>query len=120
MNEQILIIEDEDAARAIMCRTLKRAGFDVLSASHGEAGVALAMQHRETLRAVITDIVLPGASGTNVSDVMQRIVPKARVILMSGYSREDVLPDGPREQLFIQKPFSNDDLIAVVRWAVAP
>jgi len=114
----LLVVEDEDATRAVLERTLERAGFNVLVASHGEEATALASTHRATLRVVLTDVVLPGASGTQLAEALEDVAPHARVILMSGYPREEVLGENDRKLFFIQKPFTNDDLIAVVRYAM--
>jgi len=115
----VLVVEDEDAMRMGLERTLTRAGFNVLVARHGEEASGLASIHRATLRVVLTDIVLPGASGTQLARALEDIVPRARVILMSGYPREDVLSENDRKLFFIQKPFTSDDLIAVVRHALS-
>jgi DNA-binding NtrC family response regulator len=115
----VLIVEDEDATRTVLERTLTRAGFNVLVARHGEEASGLASIHRATLRVVLTDIVLPGASGTQLAEALEELAPRARVILMSGYPREEVLSEDDRKLFFIQKPFTSDDLIAVVRYAMS-
>jgi len=119
MTNHLLIVEDEDVIRGALQRTLERAGFTILEASSAEEAVAVALDNRATLRVVISDIVLPGVSGPQMAETLREVVPRARVILMSGHAREHVLPDSDRSQLFIQKPFSNDDIIALARWALS-
>ncbi len=61
--KKILVAEDDEVARQLMCMTLERQGFDVLTAEDGLAAYDLALRLRPDL--IITDVSMPGADGAH-------------------------------------------------------
>jgi len=79
---RILVIEDEPHIRILIENLLARDGHEVDLAENGEAGLMLFARHQYDL--VITDIVMPEKDGFEVISALNRILPHARVIAITG------------------------------------
>jgi two-component system cell cycle sensor histidine kinase/response regulator CckA len=115
--ETILLVEDEDAVRALVNRVLSSNGYTVLQAPDGTDAIAVAEQHRGPIDLLVTDLVMPRMSGRQLAQNLARTRPRMRVLFMSGYSDETVLPDqviGP-DIGFLQKPFTPVGLARKIR-----
>ena len=111
----VLLVEDEEAVRGVARRTLARAGYTVLEAHDGPSARALFAAHSVDL--LLTDVVMPGASGPELARALSALRPGVAVLYMSGYagataSEEHGLPPGAA---FIEKPFSPHALAERVR-----
>jgi len=106
--ETILLIEDDDAVRALTKRMLQRCGYTVLDASRGADGVHLAATHRAPIHLLITDVVMPGLSGRMVAEQIGESHPETKILYVSGYANDDVLRTGVLHDAvhFVQKPFT--------------
>ena len=114
-NTRILFVEDEDSVRTFGVRALKKKGYDVTGCNSAEN----ALDHvaaDDKFDLLVTDMVMPGMSGAQLTKVIKEKIPSIRVILASGYSEEIV-----RQELdnfddfdFITKPYSLGDLTAKV------
>ena len=115
--ETVLLVEDEDAVRAIARETLARWGYRVLLAPDGAAALTLARRHHEPIDLLLTDVVMPGLHGRALAEALQRDRPSLRVLFMSGYTEDEVLHRGISTEAlaFIAKPFTPDALAARVR-----
>ena len=119
--ETVLLVEDQSQVRVVIRETLARHGYTVLEASDGEAAIELAARHDGPLHLLLTDIIMPGISGPVLADRLLRMQPQARVLYMSGYTREGVdqrcllAADTTR---FIQKPFTPELLLRELREAL--
>ncbi|HET8734785.1 MAG TPA: PAS domain S-box protein [Anaeromyxobacteraceae bacterium] len=117
--ESVLVVEDDDLVRRITVRTLKKAGFEVVSGATLEE--ALARLHEEAARphVLLTDVRMPGRSGPEVSAALSREIPGLKTVFMSGWSDDELSADGvPAGSLFLQKPFSTEDLVDRIREAI--
>jgi CheY-like chemotaxis protein len=113
----ILVVEDEDAVRKLVCRTLERCGHEVLQAPDGARALELCAQHDAPIDLLLTDMVMPGMNGREVAVQVSALQPDVRVLYMSGHTR-DVL--GSRFMLdegthVLQKPFAPSDLVRHAR-----
>ena len=117
----VLVIDDEPDVRLVAEQMLIYAGFEVLLASSGSAGVELFREHADTIGCVLLDLTMPIMDGEEVFRVLQAIRPTIPIILMSGYSEQEVRRrfDGPAPAGFMQKPFTFKALQAKVQRAVA-
>jgi CheY-like chemotaxis protein len=92
---------------------LESAGYRVVPARDGAAGISLYLQHRDEISAVLLDMMMPGLDGLQTLDELRRINPDVSVIACSGLrtaQREaDVLERGAR--LFLPKPYTEDQLL---------
>ncbi|MBX3160514.1 MAG: response regulator [Deltaproteobacteria bacterium] len=109
----ILVVDDDDSVRRVTERTLRNAGYTVLSASSGKDALALAAAHRGALDLVLTDIVMPGMSGRDLARELEQVRP-TRVLFMSGYHQNT--PIGGSQ--FLAKPFTRAALLEKVREAL--
>ncbi len=115
--ENILLVEDDPRVRQTVCRMLLARGYTVQVASDGDEAVAMAASCAVAIDLVISDVVMPGASGAEVVSQVRRRNPAARALFMSGYHdhpalRGEVLGAG---QHLLQKPFTPDALARKVR-----
>ena len=113
----LLVAEDEEALREAMCDYLRSLGYTVLAASSGKAALSAASEHEGRIDLLITDLVMPGISGRELSQILGGLRPDLKTICMSGYSDDAVLRQGIHEmgETFLQKPFSLGTLARKVR-----
>ncbi len=114
--ETILLVEDEDAVRAVARQVLQRHGYAVIEAPRPEDALALA-DTSQAVDLLLTDIVMPGVGGRALAAQFTARRPGARVLFMSGYpaaaiGRHQMLERG---LAFLQKPFSAAALAQKVR-----
>ena len=114
---QILVVDDEETVRALTRRMLERAGFAVLLAEDGRQAVEIFKQVMAEVVLVILDLTMPHLGGEACFRELRLMRPEVRVILSSGYNEQDVvnLFAGKGLAGFIQKPYTNDELLAKVR-----
>lgn len=108
--QTILVADDEAPLRNLMCRVLAGEGFEVLCAEDAEEALRLAEEHEGTIDLLLTDIRMPGKSGIELYEELDRRRGGIRVLFISGYSqgRSFELP-------FLAKPFPPDVLLKKVR-----
>jgi CheY-like chemotaxis protein len=115
----VLVVEDEDDVRTLVSDYLTSAGYRVLSASNGTEALEIADRMGEEIHVLLTDVVMPRMRGTELAERLKLILPKLKVIYMSGYLEEDA---SCRAFLggafFLDKPFSRDALILQVAEAL--
>ncbi len=113
--ETVLLVEDEELVRKLAVDVLRGRGFTVLSAASGREAIALAEAHADTIRLVVSDVVMPGMSGPQMAAELAARGFALPVLYMSGYAESDsgaLLPEGAP---LLQKPFSPDVLARRVR-----
>ena len=115
--ETVLLVEDEEAVRALASRVLTEQGYLVLEASNGREGLAIAEQVGKGIDLVLTDMIMPEMGGQELAARIGRILPDVQVLYISGYSETDKLRRGIRDlpEPLLQKPFSAEYLAATVR-----
>ena len=117
--ERILVVEDEDAARAGLAEILGLLGYGVVAVASGEEAAAL--PDLDSFDLMITDLMLPGVSGPDLARSLLPRLPDLAVVLMSGYAVDEVM-SGPATGLkmtFLQKPFDMAALAVAVAGALA-
>lgn len=108
----ILLVEDEPAVRTFIRRGLDKRGYRVLAfADPGEA-LAFATADLGAFDAVVTDLVMPTMSGTDLARRLAELRPDLPILLITGYD-----PEGEVAVLtaYLRKPFSVSELDAAVR-----
>jgi signal transduction histidine kinase len=117
-HERVLVVEDEPAVRDIAARTLKLAGYRVLTATDSIDAVAVLHQHGNDIDLVVSDLVMPGGGGPAVVNAVTRLAPRARLLLTSGYpSRpsQAATPDELTGIPLLQKPWTPSELQSTAR-----
>jgi len=116
-SETILVVEDEDGLRTLLCRFFRLYGYNVLEARHGGEALLLCERHSGPIQLMITDVVMPQMSGKELADRLALLHPEMTVFFMSGYTDSDLTGYGALDsnQHFIPKPFRPMDLVKKVR-----
>jgi PAS domain S-box-containing protein len=115
--ETVLLVEDEGAILSMITNTLEKHGYTVIATESPVKAIELAAQFQDRIDLLLTDVIMPKITGKDLFDIIKKDRPDIRVIFMSGYT-SDVIQKSDIEKIhgrFIQKPFSNRDLLATVR-----
>ena len=115
--ETILLVEDEPAMLSISSSMLTHLGYHVLAAASPEEALQLADKHTGPIHLLVTDVIMPGMNGRDLSKVIDSRHPGLRHIFTSGYTSDVMAARGMLEKgiHFIQKPFTIKRLAAKVR-----
>jgi CheY-like chemotaxis protein len=113
----VLVIDDESEVRGVIAKMIERMGFRVEVAASGGQGIATIKSGISDLRVVLLDLSMAGMNGIEAAEAIQALLPTLPIILMSGYSTEDIQPQDNRLAIhsFIQKPFSYKTLEALLK-----
>ncbi len=117
VSETILLVEDDAAVRQVVDAVLKNRGYNLLNAVSGEDAIQLVTGYASSIHLMLSDTVMPGIGGRELAERMATLRPEMKVLLMSGYTDDNVLKCQIRDQhiAFLQKPFSSDALARKVR-----
>lgn len=115
--ETILIAEDDPAVRRLMQSTLEQYGYSVIEAEDGEDAVAKFEAHRDEIRLVVLDVVMPKKNGKEAYDVIRRINSGVKVLFSSGYTADIIHKKGVLDEglNFISKPVTPYHLLEKIR-----
>ena len=115
--ETVLLIDDEEMILQVGTSMLEGLGYKVITATGGRQGLKMYEQHRDAVKLVILDMIMPDFGGKETFDTLRRVNPEVNVLLSSGYSLDgqakDIMKSGCRG--FIQKPFTMVDLSKKIR-----
>jgi CheY-like chemotaxis protein len=115
--ETLLLVEDEQIVRDPAARLLTRHGYSMLTAGNADDAITIVNDHQGTIALLLTDVVMPGRSGKELSVAVTALRPAIKVLFMSGYSKNVIGSHGVLEQgvNLIEKPFSAEELLSKVR-----
>jgi two-component system, cell cycle sensor histidine kinase and response regulator CckA len=117
----VMVVEDEDAIRTLTRRILTRQGYEVVEALSPEHAIELYAAAAKRPDLLLTDVVMPGMSGVDLSERLREIEPGLRVLFMSGYT-DNVMDryglDSTGDTL-LHKPFDGRRLLVAVQDALA-
>jgi PAS domain S-box-containing protein len=116
--ETILLVEDEEAVRKLASTILQSNGYKVLEAGNGEEALRIAQeQNGNPIHLILTDVVMPGMSGSQLAERLVSQWPEMKVLYMSGYTDNAIVHHGILDQgkPYIQKPFNPSALAEKVR-----
>ena len=115
----VLVVEDEEGVREVVRRMLERLGFQVITAEDGIAALERLQAHQGAIAAVLLDLSMPRMTGQEALHEIRRLRPDVPVVLMSGYTEQEVasklLDSVGGATGFLQKPFLPEDLTSVLR-----
>ena len=119
--ETVLVVEDDDAVRELTTTILRGHGYNVLDAGNGQDACRVAKAHTGRIHLLLTDVVMPGMNGKELSKLLLDLYPQLKVLLMSGYAENVIARRGvlDSEVAFIQKPFTSNSLAAKIRQLLA-
>jgi CheY-like chemotaxis protein len=110
--ELILVVDDEEAIQHIARATLENFAYRVVCASNGAEALAVYDQHRDEVKAVILDSMMPFMDGAEALRAFRQIAPSLKIIGVSGLSGEDksaAVTGGV--QAFLTKPYTAQELL---------
>jgi CheY-like chemotaxis protein len=115
--ETILLVDDEPNLVVIVSRQLLSANYRVIKASNGNEALNLYEKHREEIRLVILDLLMPGMGGKQCLEALRKLDPNVRVLVASGVLNSEIEADlkaiGARG--LIAKPFETSQLLEEIR-----
>ncbi|GEJ59268.1 response regulator [Anaeromyxobacter diazotrophicus] len=117
---RVLLIEDDEDNRELMGEVLQDAGYQVLLAASGAAGLRTLAEH--SIDVLVTDVGMPGMGGLEVARAAKEIAPTVPVVLVTGYAeREDIArARGHEVDAVLVKPVDPASLTAAVDQMVKP
>jgi PAS domain S-box-containing protein len=115
--ETILVVEDEEMVRQLVCETLTAHGYEVLEARGPNDSLRIASEDKTTPCLLLTDVIMPEMNGRDLYEKMAAIQPDIKVLYMSGYIDNVIVHHGTLDEgvNFLQKPFSVQNLTQKVR-----
>ena len=115
--ETLLVVEDEEVVRQLMCAVLADAGYSVLCAATPEEALRMTREHEGAIDLLVTDVVMPEMPGPALAREVIALRPGVKVLFVSGYSESDITEQGVVETALevLQKPFTKMALIRRVR-----
>lgn len=116
-SETILVVEDEPSLRELARTILHDQGYTVITAESGDQALAIVSKITNPLHLLLTDVIMPGMSGTALAKELSAKYPALKILYMSGYTDNAIVHYGILEPgiEFIQKPFSPASLTWKIR-----
>jgi two-component system cell cycle sensor histidine kinase/response regulator CckA len=116
-SETVLLVEDEESVRQLVRETLELKGYKVLEADNGESALQIVSEYSGKIDMLITDVVMPGMSGRELSARLCSSCPQIKVLYLSGYTEDAIVHEGvvDPDTAFLQKPFTLQMLSRKVR-----
>jgi two-component system cell cycle sensor histidine kinase/response regulator CckA len=112
----VLVVDDDRPVRELAARMLQEAGYDTIQAIDGQDAWRQLRRATGKVEAVVSDVVMPNMTGTELLARVQADFPRLPVVLMSGYSADDLRARGLEQYPvpLLTKPFQQDELVAAV------
>ncbi|MBN8808270.1 MAG: PAS domain S-box protein [Sphingomonas sp.] len=114
--EVVMVVEDEPRMREFTVEALRELGYTVVHAASGVEALAM-IEAGQAFDLLLTDIVMPEMTGRQLADRVSPLLPQARIVYMTGYTRNAVVHNGVIDPgtNFLPKPFGLDQLALMVR-----
>jgi two-component system cell cycle sensor histidine kinase/response regulator CckA len=111
----VLIVDDEAEVRSVVAEMLRRTtDYAVLEASSGPEALKVYEKHKGRIDLLLTDLIMPGMTGRQLTDTLRAHSPAMEVVFMSGYvdeSRSETMEKGLH---YLQKPMDMQKLTAMI------
>jgi signal transduction histidine kinase len=116
----ILLVEDDPMIRTLVSHTLEDQEYTLILADDGWQAVQMARKHPGNIDILFTDVVMPGLGGAELAVAVRELYPDIKTLFMSGYSRAHVTEEGvPEDAALLEKPFTPDKVVSMVRGLLA-
>jgi CheY-like chemotaxis protein len=115
--ETVLVAEDEEMVRKLVCETLATYGYHIIEAEDPSDALELAASYRDSIHLLLTDVVMPKMNGRELYQKLVDIHPESQVLYMSGYMDNVVAHRGILDQGIdlLRKPFTTQVLTRKIR-----
>jgi len=109
----ILVAEDDKLVQHTLSAALRAAGYDVCTADNGQQALEIFERDHEFIHMVVTDLLMPELSGTDLKSRIHRIKRHLPILYISGYPTDTITDDGvlPDDVAFLQKPFTHREIL---------
>ena len=115
-NETVLFVDDEQMLRSVIKEELEQLGYTVLTAADGAEALQCYQEHKTEIALVILDIAMPGMSGEAVMKKMLKLQPKAKILLSSGHTDQNLSKESlAKARALLNKPLMLRELATMVR-----
>jgi PAS domain S-box-containing protein len=113
----VLVVEDEDQLRKMVCEFLAHGGYTILEASDAQEAMKRVARFAKPIDIVVTDVIMPKIRGPELVRKLQEKLPDLRVVYISGYTGSSLVREGILEAgtVLVQKPFKLQELAQVIR-----
>jgi PAS domain S-box-containing protein len=115
--ETILVVDDSEDVRGFVKDVLKLHGYKVIEAEDGERAIEKFSEHGDSIKMIVTDVVMPKMSGKRIYEELKKIKPDIKVLYTSGYTSEIIHQKGVLDEgmNFLSKPLTPEKLLTTVR-----
>jgi DNA-binding response OmpR family regulator len=115
-SETVLLVEDEEPLRELVASLLTDNGYTVLQAPNGKVAIELAKEN-SYIDLLMTDVVMPGLSGSELAEIIEVFIPDLKLLYMSGYTSDLITHHGVLDSgvKLLEKPFTKNSLLSTVR-----
>jgi len=114
----VLLVEDEDAVRQIIRRTLAKAGYAVVEAIDGLDALTILEAQAKSIDIVLSDVAMPRMDGRQLADHIRVRWPSLPVVMMSGFANPEQVRTNAGVTLMLLKPFTSQTLVSAIRDAL--
>jgi two-component system, cell cycle sensor histidine kinase and response regulator CckA len=110
--ERLLIVDDEEPLRDLLCRAFMKKGYSVVSAANGLEAIEIIGDTQRQFDLVLLDLNMPGADGLQVLKVIRACRPNIKVLVISGHITSDMRAKFKAlgQDDWLQKPYALDDI----------
>ena len=114
--ETVLVVEDDPSLCELVVALLEESGYKVLEATDAKEAIDIARK-KKNIHLLLTDVIMPGMSGSELAKQLSKVRPNIKVLFMSGYSGDLVASHGILEAAtnLVEKPFTKHALLSKVR-----
>ena len=118
--EKILVVDDERLVRWSLRQKCEEWGYHVLEAADTQNAIEVAEAFSETIHLLLTDVIMPYASGRLLAERLAILRPEIKVVFMTGYTDDVVIHNKLLENgvYLLRKPFTRMDLAKIIRAAL--
>jgi len=115
--ELILVVDDEPSVRKLASAILSRNGYHTVTAAEGREGIKVFEQHRQNIRLVVSDLMMPQMDGPGMLRELRELDPGMKCIVITGLGEENRIAEARAAgaDLILNKPFTADQLLAGVK-----
>lgn len=115
--EKILLVDDDPHVRSVIIDTLKPLGYKIMEGSHGKEALEISAAWPDKIDLLLTDVIMPGTSGVELAETIQRLRPDIKIIFMSGYPDQNMILQKimTTGHILIEKPMLPSKLATVIR-----
>jgi signal transduction histidine kinase len=115
--ETVMVVEDEEIVRQLVCDVLEEAGYNVLCAADGIEALKMAAEFDGTIHLLVTDVIMPRMNGPELATKLSVARPGIRILYVTGYSDNDIGDHGRLDTSIelLQKPFTPQTLARKIR-----